>query len=679
MKSAAVLVACQAVSLAQGSKDGNTVNPIEKVVQLLSNLQAKVIAEGQDTQKVYEEFSEWCEDSSKQVKYEIKSAKEQAEELKATIAKSSADEDALNSKIEDLTAKIAADERDLKAASGVRAREKSDFDTEDKELAEDVNTVQRAISIIEKESGGAALVQIKSATDVAQALSAMVQASSLQSADASRLTALIQSDDSDDDDDEDAGAPAAAVHENQSGGIVDTLEDLEEKAQTQLDAARKQETESLHAFELLKQSLEDKIGFAGKELDASKKSLAVAKEKKASAEGDLDVTSKDLSEDISSLQDLHRDCMAKATDFEAEVQSRGAELKALAMAKKIVVGSTGGAGEQSYSLLQVARSTDSKSYQAARFVRNLARKDHSMALNQLAQRMASASKFSNDPFAKVKGLIMDMLEKLQQEAEEEATKKAYCDKEIGASEKKQGDKGDTADVLTAHIKKAFADSAILKEEVAVLEKELAQLAKSQAESDKLRLDEKALFNKNKPELEQGIQGVQGALKVLRDYYAKDDKAHEDASGAGGSIIGLLEVIEADFSKGLSELISAEETAQNQYDKLTKDTGIDIQTKTQDVKYKTREYKGLDKEIAEAKSDNDGVADELAALGEYLKKLKGECIAKPESYDQRKKRRENEIAGLKDALNILETEDSSLIQRGSKHRVLRGASLHALSM
>ena len=35
-----------------------------------------------------------------------------------------------------------------------------------------------------------------------------------------------------------------------------------------------------------------------------------------------------------------------------------------------------------------------------------------------------------------------------------------------------------------------------------------------------------------------------ALKVLRDYYAKEGDAHGKASGAGGGIIGLLEVTES---------------------------------------------------------------------------------------------------------------------------------------
>merc|ERR1719217_1278392 len=98
-----------------------------------------------------------------------------------------------------------------------------------------------------------------------------------------------------------------------------------------------------------------------------------------------------------------------------------------------------------------------------------------------------------------------------------------------------------------------AKSAKLKEEVATLEKELSELAKAQAEMDKIRAEEKAVYDKNSAEMEKGIKGVKLALKVLRDYYAKSDKAHSSADGAGSGIIGLLEVCESDFTKGLAEM------------------------------------------------------------------------------------------------------------------------------
>merc|ERR1719389_1252795 len=156
--------------------------------------------------------------------------------------------------------------------------------------------------------------------------------------------------------------------------------------------------------------------------------------------------------------------------------------------------------------------------------------------------------------------------------------------------------------LTTKIDGMLAESAKLKEEVAILSKELAELEASQAEMDKVRSEEKAAFDKNKPEMEEGLEGIKLALKVLRDYYAKEDKGHEAAEGAGGGIIGMLEVIESDFTKGLAEMISIEEAAVAEYEKVTKENEILKVTKEQDVKYKTKEATGLDKAVAELTSD-----------------------------------------------------------------------------
>merc|ERR550514_2154851 len=77
-------------------------------------------------------------------------------------------------------------------------------------------------------------------------------------------------------------------------------------------------------------------------------------EKKASCEGDLEVTSKDLASDVKELADLHAECMKKAQEFEEAVKSRAEELKALAEAKKVIEEATSGAAAQTYGLEQVS-------------------------------------------------------------------------------------------------------------------------------------------------------------------------------------------------------------------------------------------------------------------------------------------------------------------------------------
>merc|ERR1719271_84442 len=195
------------------------------------------------------------------------------------------------------------------------------------------------------------------------------------------------------------------------------------------------------------------------------------------------------------------------------------------------------------------------------------------------------------------------------------------------------------------------------------------MAKAKADADKLRAEEKATFEKNSAEMKLGIEGVKKALSVLKEYYAKDS-SHGSAEGAGSGIIGLLEVAESDFTKGLTEMTAAEETAAADYEAYCKEDEIATATKQKDVEYKTKEAAGLDKNVAELSTDLQAVTDELTAVLEALDKLKEMCVAKAEPYAERKARREAEIAGLKEALQILEGE-AVLLQK-TVRQTLRGA-------
>merc|ERR1719284_2143948 len=127
---------------------------------------------------------------------------------------------------------------------------------------------------------------------------------------------------------------------------------------------------------------------------------------------------------------------------------------------------------------------------------------------------------SADPFAKVKGLITDMIATLEAEAEEDASQKAYCDKEMSETTAKRDELQAESDKLSTKIAQDKAASAKLKEEVATLQKELADMAKAKAQADKLRSEEKAAFEKSSAEMKLGVEGVKKALSVLKEYYAK---------------------------------------------------------------------------------------------------------------------------------------------------------------
>merc|ERR1719262_2060078 len=146
--------------------------------------------------------------------------------------------------------------------------------------------------------------------------------------------------------------------------------------------------------------------------------------------------------------------------------------------------------------------------------------------------------------------------------------------------------------------------------------------------------------------------------------------HSKSTGAGDSIIGILEVVESDFAKNLAKEETEEADAADDYEKTTQENAVTKTTKIQDVKYKTQEFTSLDKTIDELSSDRDSANAELASVMEYYGQVKDRCIAKPETYEERQAKRQEEIKGLKEALSILDNE-TVFMQRKRRGRNMRG--------
>jgi len=685
-------------------------SPIEKVIELMTNLQAHIVKDGEVEAGAYRDFYEWCEDAAREKQNEIKTLTGQKGKLEATIEKAASDIEGATTKIDEASSQVASDKADLKDATVIREKEHADFVIADKELMQAVDMLTRAVNILEREmQGGSSLVQAAVGTDdfdsVIAGVSAVIDAASFSTADTSRLTALLQSR----QDDEDSGAPAPDAYKSQSAGIVEVLEDMKEKAEGQLGDSRKAETNAKQNYDLLKQSLVDAAANAEKDLADLKSARAKAGEEKATAEGELEVATKGLASAHEVLKNVQADCMQKAQDHDATLAGRKKELSEIAKAKKIIQASTGGAAAQTYSFLQLGSSAAAHSRKAVGnkvvgVVKRLAARQHSAALAQLASRISAVLRYGSssgdDPFVKVKGLISEMIAKLMKEANDEADEKAYCDDEMKKTTEKKGELDDEVADLSAKIDNAAAASERLKDEVKELQGELAALSQLQSQMDKAREETHGSYVEAKADLEQGLDGVRKAMSMLRDYYNSEEEGdgsaaaaallqddgqasfsafmqqptapqtHAKSAGAGSSIIGLLEVIESDLAKNLAQTETEESNRADKYAESTQSNKVDNAAKEQDVKYKTQEFKALDRRISELSGDRDTATEELTAVNEYFEKLKTRCIAKPEAYEERKRRREAEIEGLKEAIGILEGEAVFLQRSGN----MRGVSL-----
>jgi len=683
-------------------------NPIQKVMELLGTMEQDVIADGEKKHKGYVEFSDMCEDQSRELSQEIKVASSQVADLQATMDKANDDAGEASLQIEDLASILSNSEVDLKTATKIRHTEAADFAESQKDLVDTISQMERAISIIEKQQRGqgasfaqlpksvqanALKVQKQRAGALAGAFSAIIGSLSLSSADTQRLASLMQSSEGDSQSDADGNEIDAAEEsfENGSpenaGNIVATLENLLETAQAQLEAARAKETTSSHNYEMFAASLKRKIVVAGKDMAQAKKAIGETGQTRAQAQGDLEITKKDLTEDHRALELLHHECMSKATNYQAETNSRAEELKALASAKKVIKEMTGGAEEATYgdfaqvSFLQTrSKSSNVKlSVGMMRAVRELSKRQHMPGLMQMAHKMEAIIRNSAisgaDPFGKVKSMLNDMLSHLTKQMADEASQKVYCDKEISDAEKSKAAKESEVDKLSTRIDTQSAESMHLKGQVGVLQQEISTIMKTQRVIDRMRKSERGIFDHTIPNLKMGQEGIQKALLVLREYYAQDKDEEKDSGageGAGANIIGMLEVIESDIAKGIAGLDEEEAVAQAQYEKQSQENKITSTVKQQEVTFKNKEIKGLSKATSESSTDLDGVQTELDAVNEYFAKIQEECIAKPEPYEERRKRHETTLQGLQGAMQVLGGE--AVFVQQSKRR-FRGVAPH----
>lgn len=343
------------------------------------------------------------------------------------------------------------------------------------------------------------------------------------------------------------------------------------------------------------------------------------------------------------------------------MQERKAECDALDKAVEILKEATGGAEKQAYGLLQQKTNRDWKGVLTQ--ITEAGKKGKDKQLIALAVRVKAALGSSTDPFAKVKELIVDMLDRLERQVADEAAQHEFCVTETAKSTDKKEDKQSSIESLSAKINKANSLIAKRKEQITDLQGELANIARTNQEMTEMRSQEHAAFLQQEKDYSDGVDGIQMALKVIRDYYATS----ENNKGAGGSVLSVLEVAESDFSRLLTEARETEQESQEKYDQLMEENTLATTTKKGGVKYKTQEVGQLQKAVAENSDELDGTQTELDAVLEYLSKLNDQCVAKAEPYEERKRRREEELAGLKNALDILEGEAIGFLAVKTVHR------------
>jgi hypothetical protein len=275
--------------------------------------------------------------------------------------------------------------------------------------------------------------------------------------------------------------------------------------------------------------------------------------------------------------------------------------------------------------------------------------------------MQLAEAASADPFAKVKQMIESLINRLTQEAAEEAAKHGTCTKDMARDKANIEKDNENIAKYSAAKDKAEGDLADYNEQVKKLTEQLEKLAADKTEAEKLRSEESAENNRVTEESSAAIKALEDAIAVLQDYYSKvalvQQPAYEggDYKGIGGEggIMGLLDVIKSDMTALKEETVAAEASAAEAHAKFLEDTESETKIK-QAAKRTAKENAAESKNALQSASEDLAESKKQLKLDMELKKTTDDmCIAKGESFEEKTAKREAEIQSLKEAMEILE--------------------------
>jgi len=666
---------------------------IQKVVELLDECKGKVQKDLDAEAKGMQEYSSFCDDELKDKGYAIETAGRSIGDLTATIDSATAQVGVLTDEIATLGTTNAAKGKELADATKVRGGQHGDFQAAEKELVKSIDELGRAATVLKR---GMSFAQTaggqKRIGQVVAALKNIIDAEWVDVGSRRKLKSFLQASaqaKEDEDDDLSLSQPQAkqVAYESSSGGIVKTVEEMQGKAEDTLSDLRKKEMSDAQGFAMLEQGLSDEIKHGEEKLSTATTGKAANEESKQDASGKLVETQKSKAADEEYAGTLKTECESKASEWEARQKSAAEEMGAIDKAKQILVdGVTAFAQVSSKTRRWNPDDDDESDMVSAKrekvvgILKQLSKTHHSFAFAQLASMAGS------DPFVKIRGLIEDMIAKLLKEAEEEATQKAFCDAEMGKSKKSQDEKTMTLDKLQARIDGATTTISENTEAIKTLEAEVAEIDKAQAEATAIRTKEHEDYSVASKDFKDSAEAVAKAIEVLKNFYegsfiqlssattlkSKQPELGGAKSDIASTIISVLEMSEEDFTTLLAESEATEDEAAKAFKTLSDENKISKVTKETEAKGKASEVKSLTVQLSHSQEDHASVSKELDAVNAYVDKLRPQCEEKAMSYEEKKARREAEIEGLKEALNILAGDGMALVQTKRNLRQIKRA-------
>merc|ERR1719420_1689296 len=207
-----------------------------------------------------------------------------------------------------------------------------------------IDQLSRAVGIIKRETGAASFIQgssksMQNVNTAIKALGKIIDSTRISFSARKSLKSLLQTGNLGSEDEyESLRQPQAkeVVYESKSGGIIEKIEEMKEKAEETLTNARNEEMKSAQDFAMLEQSLTDGIKVAEDKIGVAKTSIGAKTEELNNAKGDLTATKASKAADEKYLAELKHECEETAANWAERQESAKAEMEAINKAIEIL-------------------------------------------------------------------------------------------------------------------------------------------------------------------------------------------------------------------------------------------------------------------------------------------------------------------------------------------------------
>mmetsp|Transcript_95025 Transcript_95025/g.251026 ORF Transcript_95025/g.251026 Transcript_95025/m.251026 type:complete len:751 (+) Transcript_95025:79-2331(+) len=697
-----------AAAAAVAAKDAKMA-AVNKIVTMLSDLQAKVIAEGEAEAKTYSEFACFCKDTISEKTASIKTGEDNKASLEAAIAEGASLRDELDTKISELVDTIEAAHANVTKAKEIRAQELAVYKAQSADVEAGLVALDGAIKAL-KASKKPAFVQLQGVAKTVRTAALIADALGLvKGSAAGPIGVFLQ---------EEPEVPFEN-YKFHSSDIISTLEELGKSFKNTKDELDAAEVTSKKDHTMYLQSMDAMIKDLNYDLDATKakKADTIAKIKADSEE--LSTVAAQLLDDQQYLETLAQMCKDKKKTWDQRSSTRADELYTITQVLGIIQGAVSNKTRaetvrfnQAGVSLRIAKAVamDRSAMEAVEAEAEAAEGQPSAFLQRTsAQRHASGRPVADgreivvsllkskgqqlksqvlaslvtqisavqgeDPFGKIKTLIQELIERLLQEAANEANQKGWCDKATSAATQKRDYAVEEIRSLNAEMAELEALRDKLAEELSVLADEIAELVASRKTAEEIRAKEKAENEFTVAEAQAGLEAINMAMDILDKWYKTNAKnevslsqqgpaddapdagfdnfeAYKGAQAESGGIIGMMEVIASDFSRTITETQKAEAAAEDEHLEFMTATGKSLGEKKVIEEQKTTEKDNAEEDLQAADDKLQSNNNILQTSITELLELKAACIDTGMSYRDRVANREDEIEALKKALCIL---------------------------